>query len=71
MIHFWIHWSNVSWVSSQVLGKWNAWWEQGGRHQNQKLLSIIIKYVKLGKGSQPKQKQEDVKNEREVKKKEP
>ena len=30
-----------------------------------------MKYVKLGKGSQPKQKQEDVKYRREVKKKEP
>ena len=43
----------------------------GSRHQNQKFLSIITKYLKLGKGSKPKQKQQDGKYEREVKKKQP
>lgn len=60
----------MSWVSSQVIGKWKPWWKKGGRHQNQKLFSFIIKYIKLDKGSQPIQKQQDVKYEREVKKKE-
>ena len=35
----------------------------GSRHQNHKFLSIITKYLKLGKGSKPKQKQQDGKYE--------
>ena len=35
----------------------------GSRHENQKLLSIVTKYLKLGKGRKPKQKQQDGKYE--------
>ena len=35
----------------------------GSRHQNQNFLPIITKYLKLGKGSKPKQKQQDGKYE--------